>query len=207
MTVLSQNRYTVRICLVTEPVHGVCLVPEPVHTVYIVSEHVHSVCLVSEPVHGVCRIPEPVHGECLSCPRTSTRCLTCPTTGPQCTSCLRTGTQCLTGNLRYRHFTAVCLFQFIVRARDQSYPEKLDTASVQVDIIRDQFAPVFSLQDYRVTIPETVQVNASLPFITVSASDRDLQVTHALLEASAGGRGGGGLVPPSVQKQASFFSR
>ena len=75
--------------------------------------------------------------------------------------------------------------QFIVRARDQSYPEKLDTASVQIDIIRDQFTPVFNLQDYRVTIPETAQVNATQPFVTVTATDRDLQVSPLVAELLA----------------------
>ena len=74
-----------------------------------------------------------------------------------------------------------CVFQFIVRARDQSYPERVDTANVQINIIRDQFAPVFSLQDYRVTIPETLQVNSSTAFITVTATDQDLQVTQHVL--------------------------
>ncbi|KAL8559117.1 hypothetical protein ACOMHN_046165 [Nucella lapillus] len=66
-------------------------------------------------------------------------------------------------------------YTFIVRSRDQSYPERLDTATVQIDIIRDQFAPLFSQQDYRVTIPKTSQVNSTLPIITVLAFDRDLQ--------------------------------
>ncbi|XP_076458561.1 protocadherin Fat 4-like [Babylonia areolata] len=66
-------------------------------------------------------------------------------------------------------------YTFTVRARDQSYPERQDTASVQINIIRDQFAPQFSLQDYRVTISETSQVNSTLPIITVTATDRDLQ--------------------------------
>ena len=49
----------------------------------------------------------------------------------------------------------IYFLQFTVRARDQSYPERQDTATVQIDIIRDQFAPIFSSNDYRVTIPET----------------------------------------------------
>ena len=70
-------------------------------------------------------------------------------------------------------------YTFTVQARDNAYPEKFATTNVQIVIIRDQFAPVFTQQNYVVTIQETLAVNSTLP-VTVRASDNDLEVMYSM---------------------------
>ncbi|XP_035826838.1 protocadherin Fat 4-like [Aplysia californica] len=66
-------------------------------------------------------------------------------------------------------------YLFTVVARDDGYPQKTDQASVQINIIRDQFSPSFSRSNYIVTIVETTAINDTIQ--TVVASDDDLQDT------------------------------
>lgn len=68
-------------------------------------------------------------------------------------------------------------YSFTVRARDNAYPEKFATTTVQVVIKRDNSAPVFDSPNYQVTIQETSSVNSTLPIFTVRATDGDLQVS------------------------------
>ena len=73
----------------------------------------------------------------------------------------------------------VCLtlcFQFTVIARDDGYPQLTDQASVQINIIRDQFTPTFSRTDYFVTILETANINETIT--NVVATDEDRQVSR-----------------------------
>jgi len=67
-------------------------------------------------------------------------------------------------------------YSFTVRARDQSYPEKFGTATVQIIISRDQFDPRCDQSDYSITISESSAVNSTQPIISVRATDGDLQV-------------------------------
>ncbi|KAH3873282.1 hypothetical protein DPMN_036514 [Dreissena polymorpha] len=68
-------------------------------------------------------------------------------------------------------------YTFTATARDRAYPEKFGSATVQIQIVRDQFKPIFTLQDYVVTIQENSPVNSTQPIITVTASDSDLRVS------------------------------
>ena len=60
-------------------------------------------------------------------------------------------------------------------ARDDGYPQLTDQASVQINIIRDQFTPTFSRNDYFVTILETANINETIT--NVVATDEDRQVS------------------------------
>ena len=75
--------------------------------------------------------------------------------------------------------TQIDTYTFTVRARDRSYPEKFSTSTVQINVQRDRFTPVCASNNVA-TIPETTVVNASLPVITVVATDNDLQVSSSL---------------------------
>ena len=66
-------------------------------------------------------------------------------------------------------------YSFTVRARDHAFPEKFGTTTVQINIVRDQFTPVFTLQNYVITIAETTSTECIQPILTVSATDNDLQ--------------------------------
>ena len=67
-------------------------------------------------------------------------------------------------------------YTFTVRARDHAFPEKFGTSSVQINVVRDRFTPVFSLQNYEITISETTAADSLQPILTVSATDNDLRV-------------------------------
>ena len=54
-------------------------------------------------------------------------------------------------------------------------PERTDDTTVQVLVTRNQFAPVFGNEPYRVTVPETTPINSTI--ISVTATDRDLRVS------------------------------
>ncbi|XP_041364043.1 protocadherin Fat 4-like [Gigantopelta aegis] len=77
-------------------------------------------------------------------------------------------------------------YTFNVQARDQSYPEKFGSTSVQINIDRDQSTPQFDRQTYLTTILETLPVNSSQPIVTVLAVDRDVQ-DHMVYEAVGDG--------------------
>ncbi|KAL5018737.1 hypothetical protein ScPMuIL_004459 [Solemya velum] len=78
--------------------------------------------------------------------------------------------------LRRSLFTAPTSLQFTVIARDAlAFPSCTDTATVQINIQKDQFPPQFSLPDYQTTIVETRLVNSTVPIITVQATDSDLE--------------------------------
>jgi hypothetical protein len=62
-----------------------------------------------------------------------------------------------------------------VLARDQSEPEQLSTTSVEIIISRDQFPPVFSQSEYRVSIGEAPSVDDTA-ILKVQASDQDMKV-------------------------------
>ena len=69
-------------------------------------------------------------------------------------------------------------YTFSVQVRDNAYPEKFGTTSVQIQIIRDTFTPVFDQQNcYTLSIPETTRADTASSIITVRAIDDDLQVT------------------------------
>ena len=75
----------------------------------------------------------------------------------------------------------ILCFQFNVQARDQSYPEKFSSTTVQINVDRDQFTPHFDLQTYSVTILETLLANSTQPLVTVLAVDRDVKVIRGQL--------------------------
>jgi len=60
---------------------------------------------------------------------------------------------------------------FRVRAKDGAVPPKEAFSYVHVRILRNEYAPVFGLQDYNATISESHPVRQAV--LTVSATDRD----------------------------------
>ena len=66
-------------------------------------------------------------------------------------------------------------YLFTVIARDDGYPQRTDSSSVQINVNRDLNAPVFGNLNYVVTIVETTNINDTIQ--TVLATDDDLQQT------------------------------
>ena len=67
--------------------------------------------------------------------------------------------------------------QLTVSAQDQGVPTSLiasQPATVFINVIRNQFSPVFVSTPYSVDIPQTIGLFARV--FTVTASDSDLQV-------------------------------
>ena len=62
---------------------------------------------------------------------------------------------------------------------DQRVPEQSDSVSVFINVVRDNFAPVFLSQNYSITIVESTAVSTSI--IKVQAEDRDLSVSKNIL--------------------------
>lgn len=69
-------------------------------------------------------------------------------------------------------------YTFSVQARDNSYPQKDTTTSVQIVIQRDMAAPVFNWQDGNcISVASDVVVNSSTPILSMTASDADIIVS------------------------------
>ena len=66
-------------------------------------------------------------------------------------------------------------YLFTVIPRDNGYPQRVSQASVQINIVRDGFPPVFSRSNYQVTILEGQAINDTIE--TVSATDDNIQVS------------------------------
>ncbi|XP_046579032.1 protocadherin Fat 4-like [Haliotis rubra] len=64
-------------------------------------------------------------------------------------------------------------YTFTVQVRDQAFPELFSTTTVQINIDRDQFPPVFTQMTYVTAITETTEVNTSQPIVVVQAADKD----------------------------------
>lgn len=78
-------------------------------------------------------------------------------------------------------FIAWCIttfvpFQFIVHVTDQATPEKTATASLTVDVQRDQFQPTFVYLPYLTGTDITVQTGTVI-YQRVEALDQDLLVS------------------------------
>ena len=76
------------------------------------------------------------------------------------------------------------IFQLSVRASDQRIPERVDDSVVVVDIIRDQFAPVFQNEPYGVAITDNQLLNVSI--YQVSAFDQDRRVSQIIIAGLVG---------------------
>ncbi|XP_041363172.1 uncharacterized protein LOC121378881 isoform X2 [Gigantopelta aegis] len=84
-----------------------------------------------------------------------------------------TGIMYIHGDLRLS--APVSLIQFTVEVKDNGSPAQSSEARVVITIQRDQGPPFFSKQVYIATVTETTTVNDAKPFISVYATDRDLQ--------------------------------
>lgn len=65
------------------------------------------------------------------------------------------------------------LFQLSVRASDQRVPERVDDSVIIIDILRDQFPPIFQNEPYAFSITDNQPLNTSI--FQVSAFDQDLR--------------------------------
>ncbi|RUS85645.1 hypothetical protein EGW08_006591, partial [Elysia chlorotica] len=72
-------------------------------------------------------------------------------------------------------------FLFSVIARDDGYPQLTDQASVQINIIRDQFTPTFSRTDYFVTILETANINETITNVVATDEDRQERIEYTAI--------------------------
>ena len=70
-------------------------------------------------------------------------------------------------------------FQLSVRASDQRIPERVDDSVVVIDILRDQFPPVFQNEPYGVAITDNQVANISI--YQVSGFDQDRRVSSIML--------------------------
>ena len=73
--------------------------------------------------------------------------------------------------------------QFEVQVSDQSDPERMDTATVDVTVVRDSFAPRFLSTPYNTVVAFNTAVGSSI--FRVSATDDDLvvSVVHRAMES------------------------
>ena len=69
------------------------------------------------------------------------------------------------------HKNSTCIFQLRLTVYDTGYPDQIATATAEVTISRNEFAPVFTESPYRVTVNETIDVGKGI--LTVSATDKD----------------------------------
>lgn len=72
-------------------------------------------------------------------------------------------------------------YTFTARARDNAYPEKFGTTTVQINIERDRFQTSCRQSVFSVNIPETTPVNGTQPVINVQATDNDLRVSDSMI--------------------------
>ncbi|GFN78435.1 protocadherin fat 4, partial [Plakobranchus ocellatus] len=72
-------------------------------------------------------------------------------------------------------------FVFTVIARDDGYPQLTNQASVQINIIRDQFTPTFSRADYFVTILETANINETITNVVATDDDRQERIEYTAI--------------------------
>ena len=67
-------------------------------------------------------------------------------------------------------------------ARDQGTPQQTGTAMVTVSVDRNKYSPVFSRRDYSTPMANTF--TPSLPLITVTAADADIEVRKTFVSIS-----------------------
>ena len=83
--------------------------------------------------------------------------------------------------------------QLLVTARDTGNPDIVVSESVQINVLRNLFAPVFGQASYSASVYDYASVGSSV--VQVDATDSDITVRHwamSGLGVGVGGRGEGG---------------
>ena len=70
-----------------------------------------------------------------------------------------------------------------MQAYDTAYPDQLSTATVPIQVTRNEFAPIFSSAEYHVSLAENHRLGSSV--LTVSAADDDQVGVLTILQTFA----------------------
>ena len=63
------------------------------------------------------------------------------------------------------------LLQIRIIAYDSAYPDQVTTATIPIEVTRNQYAPIFSRAEYEKSITENHQLGSSV--VQLTATDKD----------------------------------